>query len=173
MGVRYFAFALDPGVAESAASDPRSYFRSRSRFAGEPSLPDDPELTLDLDKAWGYLQIALREPTDSRPTYSAAYADSSPQRPAYELVRGDVQHTDHGWKSFVRVLTASQVSAASRDFSEIGAGGIRDRLESRFRHDKTDRDRQLIDYTTDYARHAIAFLDDASRAGYGLAYLIG
>jgi hypothetical protein len=167
MGIRYFAFPVSADVAETAAASPRDYFRSLSRYAGDPETPEPLEPCLDLDKAWSYLQRILRAP-GSEPWDEGG-------RPAYELVRGHVENTDAGWRSFVRVLTASQVRAIAVDLSAVDECEVMTRLAGRVPHSSEDSERfeHDVEYTLEYLQRAIEFVRDLSQRGLGLAYSIG
>lgn len=100
MGIRYYAYPLDPDLVGWAQADPRS-FLSHDPLADAWELDGTPRPEmLYLDKCWSSLQ-RLTCPVPGM------------SRPAHALVRGAVTHTPTGWIPWCGVL-APTTSTTSR-----------------------------------------------------------
>ena len=157
MGIRYYALAVPPHLLERASASLPDFLASHPW--GDP---DDPEnegpLSLDLDKCWREFQVIFGPP-------------ESPSA-AFELVRGDVTHTDAGWIPFQRFLDADQVQRVARDLADIDECFVMDRLSAnRVRpHEEFERE---VDYALRFLDAAGSFAQQLAASGSGLIYRIG
>src|SRR5690606_17833466 len=101
MGIRYYAYPVSPREMAAARENP-------CRFHGDDPLMDawgpaeERPPMLYLDKCWRCLQRLFD-------------LDGPAQRPAAELVRGDVTHVPTGWIPYERALHPSQVAEIAAD----------------------------------------------------------
>lgn len=158
MGIRYHAYAISEQFADPAAADPAAFLRDGPfcccRYDGEAPL------TLDLDKAWDYLQRVLRTHEGEAP------------RAAFELVDGQVTNTCCGWRSFYRYLTPAQVSSAADDLAQVDECQVLEEL-ARGRTLPDDRYADDVDYTLSYLSDAVEFTRRLAERREGMLYVIG
>jgi hypothetical protein len=105
MGIRYFARPVPPGLVAIAQINPGAFLDDAHFWRVWESSPRCPE-TLFLDKAW----------RDMQGLFGANGQD--PPRPAYELVRGQIQCFGMNIRPFDRVLDPAQVACVASDLAQ-------------------------------------------------------
>ncbi len=150
MGIRYYAYPVSPREIAAARENP-------CRFHGDDPLMDawgpaeERPPMLYLDKCWPCLQRLFD-------------LDGPTQRPAAELVRGDVTHVPTGWIPYERVLGPAQVAAIADDLDAF----LRGRTPT-----ANCRFPDGGDCATRWVTDARDFTRELEQAGYGLVYMIG
>ena len=114
---------------------------------------------LYLDKCWNELQILLGP--------ESGLAD----RPALQLVAGQVTHTETGWIPFERALNPVQVRAIAVDLATFEEADIRRILPRLRRRDESSEEE--YEYVAQYLSDAQEFTARLASDGRGLVYLIG
>jgi hypothetical protein len=160
MGIRYYAYPVDADLIEVAKSSPRSFLSDDPLMDAWGPL-DERSPMLYLDKCFHELRVLLGG--DS----------SSPNRPAFQLVEGDVVHVPEEWISHVAVLDPAQVVEIAQDLSVITPGQVRASLTATRTFGPRDDLDEEFHYVTQYLRDAVTFTTGLSERGDGLVYMIG
>jgi hypothetical protein len=160
MGIRYYAYPVDADLIEVAKSSPRSFLGDDPLMDAWGPLDKRPPM-LYLDKCWSELQLLLGG--DS----------SSPNRPAFQLVEGNVVHLPGGWISHIAVLDPAQVVEIAKDLSVITQGQVRAKLTATRAFEFRDDLDEEFNYVVHYLRDAVTFTTGLSERGDGLVYMIG
>lgn len=162
MGIRYYAYPVPAELGDMAADSPRDFVSDDPLMDAWGPAEERPRM-LYLDKCWKYLQT-LFAPTAIH------------NQPAYELVRGDVTHTNQGWIPFVRYLTNDEVRVIATDLADAAASQcfVMDGLSAIRRSGYVHRTfEEELDYIQRYLQDAAHFTAEVAKGGEGLAYLIG
>lgn len=162
MGIRYYAYPVPSELGDTAAKSPRDFVGLDPLMDAWGPADERPRM-LYLDKCWGYLQ-QLFAPSELR------------TQPAYELVRGEVTHTDEGWIPFLRYLTNEDVRVIAEDLADAAGSEcfVMDGLSAIRRAGNSHREfEQDLDYVQDYLSDAVLFTAEVAKDGDGLVYMIG
>lgn len=165
MGIRYYAYPVDPEHTATAAATPEL-------FLGQDPLSDAwglvpigdsiyaidakprPEM-LYLDKCWRLLQ-ALTRPEEGE------------CRPAHILFAGYDRGGRYDYQPFLKALNPSEVAVAASDLATIGNEDL-DRLFTRASPGWIgDRN-----YLEQYMSQAVEFTTELRSRGWGMVYMIG
>jgi hypothetical protein len=160
MGIRYYAYPVDAHLIELAKSSPRSFLSDDPLMDAWGPVDKRPPM-LYLDKCWRELQVLLGG--DS----------SSPNRPAFQLVEGNVVHVPEGWISHFAVLDPAQVVEIAKDLTVISPGQVRAKLTATRTFGPRDDLDEEFRYVIQYLRDAVTFTTSLSERGDGLVYMIG
>jgi hypothetical protein len=158
MGIRYYAYPVPAEQSEEARASPRDFIGLDPLADAWGPAERRPHM-LYLDKCWQNLQAVFNTGEDA------------PERPAYELVRGEVTMTDSGWIAVVRHLDPLTVRRIADDLALVDECQVMSALSGSprlLRDFESD-----VDYTLHYLADARAFTEGLARTGTGLAYLIG
>ncbi|WP_147436257.1 DUF1877 family protein [Mycetocola manganoxydans] len=160
MGIRYYAYPVDPELIEHARHTPWDFLSDDPLMDAWGPEAGRPEM-LYLDKSWWELQRLL----------GAVPGETG--SPAAELVRGQVREHAMGWYSFVRVLAPDEVSRIAIDLQTVNEGDVRRSLQengSQFGRRDIEGD---VRHVLQYLQDATSFTGEMARTGRGLIYLIG
>ncbi|GAA1805926.1 hypothetical protein [Agromyces neolithicus] len=151
MGIRYYAYPVAPNDIDDAKRNPDRYLGADPLMDAWGGTEPRPRM-LYLDKCWSCLQGEFGIGTAN-------------ERPAAELVRGEVRFVDLGWFGFRRVLDAAEVAAIANDLelvlTEVDATWIDCPFDG------------ATDYVRSYLTAARYFTQTLAERGEGLVYLIG
>lgn len=106
MGIKYFALPVPAQLVSIARINPRAFLSDKHFWESWSDPPDRPE-GLFLDKPWRDLRDLLGLP------------GNEPERPAYELLRGQVTQYGYGWIPYDRVLCAEEVTDVANDLALV------------------------------------------------------
>ena len=153
MGIRYYAYPLQPSDIESARASPRAFMADDPLADAWGSLELRPRM-LYLDKCWAELQ------------------DLFGSRPASLLVQGSVTHTSYGWIPHLDVLDPETVGAVAEDLArvteaDVVASGVRS-----YRGRGTPAE-DADEYVMHFLAEARTFTKSLTTDGLGLIYMIG
>ncbi|WP_296136821.1 hypothetical protein [uncultured Tessaracoccus sp.] len=164
MGIRYYAYPVEPAMVEAARRDPWCVMSDdplADAWGLEPidehhwAFTDRPKPEmLYLDKCWSILQ-------------RFSWPDGGEARPAYQLFQGQVTLvlTDRAWDPHLAVLDVATVAAIADDLDSVTPEEL-DAFCATL--DEDDRD-----YFLEYFGQARTFARDIATRGLGLAYMIG
>lgn len=152
MGIRYYAYALQPDDVAAARRDPYP-FMSDDPFMdawGQPECPD----SLYLDKAWRELQHVF-----------TGHGGNNCPRVALELVTGKVTPVGNGQhRGFVQVLPPEVVESIAKDIALVEPVDDATIKEAFPNSD--------ADYVNEFLGRAQRFTTGLARQGLGLVYAI-
>lgn len=94
-----------------------------------------------------------------------------PDRPALQLVDGQVTHVEMGWIPFERALSSAQVKAVAADLATVDKSNIR-RMMSMFDRARGSCEEES-EYVAQYLADAKEFTARLASDGRCLVYLIG
>ncbi|MEO6944795.1 MAG: DUF1877 family protein [Lacisediminihabitans sp.] len=157
MGIRYYAYPITADEYPLALENPCAFHGSDPLMDAWGPEDMKPEM-LYLDKCWKELQTLL------------APVPRQPNRPALQLVDGQVTHTETGWIAYERALGPAQVAAIAADLKTVSELDIR-RMLPRFRSPHADNEE--YEYVAQYLADAQRFTTDLADSGRGLVYIIG
>ena len=155
MGIRYYAYPIDDSHVERALAEPRLYL-SDDPLMDAWGAPDVRPQMLYLDKCWRELQGVL----GSR--------EGRPPRPSFELVEGEVTHTERGWIPFIRCIPPDRLELIAEDLLRVNELAVREALDEWPAFRRGD-----FDYVVHYLKQAQEFVSRLAHDGRGLVYLIG
>lgn len=158
MGIRYYAYPITSEQYPDALENPCLFHGADPLMEAWGPLEERPEM-LYLDKCWSELQVLLG--AESGVT----------ERPALQLVAGQVTHTHDGWIPHEKALSPAEVQSIAADLASVGESDIR-RLLSQLQRWR-ESDEQTYEYVAQYLTDAQAFTAKLSAAGQGLVYMIG
>lgn len=172
MGIRYYAYAFDGDMTDTALADPHAVV-SRDPLADAFGLPHGftsgntdfrqgppEEDMLYLDKTWNNLQ-----------RMTAPLSPDHEVRPAYRMFEGDVTLVDDGmsWHPWVRAIPPEDVPDIADDLDTITVADFVPHY-SRCGGEDPESEAVGVFQFLDRTRHFVRGLE---RTGRGFVYLIG
>jgi len=157
MGIRYYAYPVEPELVDKARADPETFISADPLMDAWGPTHERPTM-LYLDKCWSPLQ---------RLTHPDPMADP---RPAFRLFEGEVTPTHGGlaWYAWFRVLGPDEVASIADDLVDIGDQEV-EALVASYADPNPD------DYP--YIRHHLTaaqeFTMQMAREGKAIIYMIG
>jgi hypothetical protein len=158
MGIRYYAYPITADQYEAAVENPCRFHGSDPLMDAWGPEDEQPEM-LYLDKCWYELQVLLGP------------ASGVVDRPALQLVDGQVTNVDLGWIPYERALSPEQVREVAADLATVGESDIRGLLTELNRWN--DSPEHSFSYVAQYLAAAQNFTAQLARDGRGLVYMIG
>jgi hypothetical protein len=173
MGIRYYAYAFDPELAQQAIDDPHSILSS-DPLADAWGMEPHTSVTvatfeqvspardmLYLDKAWSALQ-SLTSPAPEAPAELACH----------RMFEGHVTMHGMGWDPWVRTILPQEVPAIRDDLCAIDETRVREWAQTwRSPHGADEEDE--LRYVLDFLGQAQEFVKALAEDGRGMVYLIG
>ena len=166
MGIRYYAYPITADEYLLALERPRAFIGDDPLMDAWGPILEQPEM-LYLDKCWSDLQLLLGP------------LDGQPERPAFQLVDGQVTHIETGWIPFERVLSPAQVQEVAADLATVTDTDVR-RIAALYPRSNAaawTSDLDDVEIEREYIAHHLAaaqsFTARLASDGRGLVYLIG
>lgn len=158
MGIRFYAYPINADEYQLAVTNPCPFHGSDPLMDAWGPRESKPVM-LYLDKCWKEMQNLL------------APSPGQPDRPALQLVEGQVTFTPQGWIPYERALSPEQVEAIAADLATVDDADIR-RMASEFPSWYVSSE-QTYEYVAPYLAEAQQFTARLAQDGRGLVYLIG
>ncbi|AMS06627.1 MAG: hypothetical protein SOH99_14165 [Acidipropionibacterium acidipropionici] len=166
MGIRYYAYPVTADRIAAASIDPATAipydpfatsFMPRLENATNPNPLDDPYDDLYLDKVWSWVGHLFA--TDW----------CEPDRPAYELFKGNATTVDVGWIPWEQFISPQELRVIAADLDSAGPEDVDALIESKKYH-FTEREGEWI---LDLLRQTQQFVRRRVERGEGMAIHIG